>query len=129
MTEQKMERRTHVGDPPSREELLARAAAVGFEVVEVETARITLDGRTTAVSGHCDRERKRITISTRKPIYDWLLTVPRPELELRAILHHEVEHAEGHDLAVDYPQYGLYCGGDHPEAQAVPEGNLNEEEV
>mgnify|MGYP000913286798 CR=1 FL=1 len=57
------------------------------------------------VPGRCDYEKREIVVGTRTA------AGTRSRAEILAILEHEIEHAEGAEIATDRPEFGLRCGG------------------
>jgi len=82
--------------------LVAEAADLGFTVEFVEWCE---DAETPGILGYygglCNREDRRIKVSTHRHTLEQQV----------AILSHELEHARGADWASDHAALGFHCGG------------------
>lgn len=87
---------------PAIRRALARAHKAGYTVEFVPEPIAVLPGLGSILPpmGHCDYERRIIRVATGG----------HSRAMIAAILEHEVEHAEGAEVATARPEFGLICG-------------------
>lgn len=95
---------------PGIRRAVARAAALGYTVKFVEFVPTASSPMLILPEGMCDEARKEIRVSTRN----------NSRAKILAILEHELEHAEGKEVAGDRPEFGLVCGGSVNAATGLP---------
>jgi hypothetical protein len=86
---------------PAIRRAIARAVELGYRV---EFRPLAVDALAPALippAGFCDRERRLIVVGLR---------MCSSRAMIAAVIEHEVEHAEGADVATDRPEFGLRCG-------------------
>ena len=86
---------------PGIRRALERARSLGYTVQFVEFVPTASTPMLRLAQGMCDESRKVIRVCTRG----------NSRGKIQAILEHELEHAEGKEIAQDRPEFGLVCGG------------------
>ncbi len=86
---------------PGIRRALERASRLGYAVQFVEFVPTASCPMMILPEGLCDEASRTIRVATRG----------NSRAKIQAILEHEIEHAEGMDVATDRPEFGLRCGG------------------
>lgn len=95
---------------PAIRRAVEKAKRLGYTVHFVEFVPTASCPMLILPEGLCDEERKEIRVSTRG----------NSRAKILAILEHELEHAEGKEIATDRPEFGLVCGGTVSRSTGMP---------